>query len=98
MVSYKVIDEWYKEKTDTNKKETERMMIAAAKLLKEEIRAIIFYQLMNSEKLQIFFNTSSCVFLDTPDKGEIKCVKMEQEITRATRLHSVIAPLLFVLA
>lgn len=103
MASYIVSDEWYKERNNDSKKESERVMIAAAKLVREEIRARNYNkdvypginEIKSSEECGDFLTPSLRVFLETLIKDELKCDVIGQAITQAARPNSVISPLLF---
>jgi hypothetical protein len=80
MASYIVSDQWYKDRSDDSKKESERVMIAAAKLVREEIRARSYNkdvypglkEIKSSEESQEFLTPSLRVFLDIMIKDELK--------------------------
>ena len=103
MASYIVNDQWYKERSDDSKKESERVMIAAAKLVWEEIRGRSYnkdvYPGMNEikslEECQECLTPSLRVCLDILIKDELTRDGIGQAIKQAARPNSVISPLLF---
>ena len=103
MALYIVSDQWYKERTDDSKKEAQKVMIAAAKLVREEIRVRSYNkdvylgmnEIKSSEECQEFLTPTLRVFLDILIKDELKRDGIGQAITQAARPNSVISPLLF---
>ena len=103
MASFIISDQWYEDRKRDQVQETERIMVTAAKLIREEIRARNYsktqypnhHDLGNVELCRDFLTPSLTKFLTTLMGRDLKYIGIGHAITQAVRPKSVLAPLMF---
>lgn len=92
MASYIISAKWYQDRNKDGKKESERIMIAAAKIVRsKEYSKDVYPGIQGSEECQDFLTPALRVFLEMLIKDELKCDVLGQAINHASRTPEVCA-------
>ncbi|KAK6175982.1 hypothetical protein SNE40_014354 [Patella caerulea] len=103
MASFIISDSWYQERKANQLEDSERIMVAAAKLIREEIRQREYtkreypnpYDLNDYDSLCEFLTPSLLKLLQTLMKNDLKMVSIGHAIVQCVRPRSVISPIMF---